>query len=82
MFDARMVGLETIRVPMGEYKAWRVDAIAQEEQYEGTPLKVRCSFWYVPGMARAVRMTLKIDSGSIPANADDTYALARFQRKP
>jgi hypothetical protein len=78
--DARVVGEETVRVPAGEFKAWRIETVSNRVN-QGGGASLRCTYWYAPNMMRTVRMNIAIDAALIAASGEETYELATFQRK-
>jgi hypothetical protein len=79
--DVTVAGREKIRVPAGEFDAWRIEAISDKVSYAGTgnATQVRCTFWYSPAMQRAVKMSITIETPIIAAQANETYELAAFE---
>jgi hypothetical protein len=80
VMDARVTGQETVRVPAGEFQAWRIEAQSQPDP--GRPTRVKCTFWYSSTFSRTVKMNLKVDSPYLAARSDDTYALVSYQAAP
>jgi serine protease Do len=78
--DARVVRQETVRVPAGEFEAWRVETVSNKLNQGGGATSFRCTFWYAPKMMRTVKMNIVIDSLQLAASGDETYELSAFQR--
>jgi hypothetical protein len=78
--SARVVRQETVRVPAGEFEAWRIETVSNKINQGGGGTSLRCTFWYSPAMMRTVRMNIVIESLQLAASGDETYELSTFQR--
>jgi hypothetical protein len=76
--DARVVTKEMVRVPAGEFEAWRIETVSEPDT-SGRQTSIKCTFWYSPAMQRTVKMSLYVDSILISARTDDTYELVAFE---
>lgn len=76
--DARVVRKEVVRVPAGEFEAWRIETISEPDT-SGKQTRIKCTFWYSPAMQRTVKMSLYVDSILISARTDDTYELVALE---
>jgi hypothetical protein len=78
--NAKVVGKETVRVPAGEFEAWRVESVSESTNYNGNPVWIVCSFWYAPTMPRVVKISVTTKSGYAVGTTTETYELAVFER--
>ena len=74
--SARVVRQETVRVPAGEFEAWRIETVSNKINQGGGGTSLRCTFWYSPAMMRTVRMNIVIESLQLAASGDETYELS------
>jgi hypothetical protein len=74
--SARVVGREKVKVPAGEFVAWKIETNSPD----ATGNSVHCTFWYAPTSLRTIKMLLKVDSPVIAAQTNDTYELMAFER--
>lgn len=78
-WTTRVAGQERVKVPAGEFQAWRIDAVANEVGPHG-PLKINYRVWYSEAMQRAVKMSLHFDTRIDIANSLETLELAGFDK--
>ena len=64
-WETRVLGLERVRVPAGEFEAWKVEAVAAFDTRFG-PTKATYTVWYSKSMARPVKLALK---SKVPGHA-------------
>jgi serine protease Do len=57
VWSIRLVGREKVRVPAGEFDAWRIDASSSITNAYGE-VRLRHSIWYSPAFQRAVKIHL------------------------
>ena len=55
VFQAQIAGKEKVRVPAGEFTAWRVETVS-ETGLGLAPAQVTCTYWYTPELRRTVKM--------------------------
>jgi hypothetical protein len=82
ILQARTMGPETIRVPAGEYKAWKIETVSNTVDFNGVRFNVRCQFWYAPEHKRAVKMNLVTESSVAVLSNSETYELVSFDSAP
>jgi serine protease Do len=79
-YIAKIAGEDTVRVPAGEFRAWRMEVVSDAVSFAGTGAanRVLCTYWYASALARTVKMTIKVDSPIIVAQTLETYELVSF----
>jgi hypothetical protein len=78
--NARVVGKEKVRVPAGEFEAWRIESESEPAIYNGNQIWIACTFWYAPTMTRAVKISVATKSNYAVVASTETYELAAFDR--
>jgi hypothetical protein len=78
--DVRVVGREKVRVPAGQYDAWRVETVSTPVTYNGNQIRIKCTYWYSPGISRAVKIVVFSESGYAVVQSTETYELSAFTR--
>jgi hypothetical protein len=78
-WSTRVMGKEKVRVPAGEFDAWRIDASASESLSFGR-LTLTYRIWYSPAMRRAVKTLLLYDSRTETFNSSESLELAAFDK--
>jgi hypothetical protein len=76
---ARAVGQEKIRVPAGEFDAWKIQTVSETTTYANSPITIKCTFWYSPAIKRAVKMNVFTDSRISIVSTNETYELVSFE---
>ena len=81
--EVTVMGQESVRVPAGEFKAWRLDAVSSQISLagNGSSTQLKCTYWYAPSARRSVKMTIKLDTPIIAAQADEAYELLVMKSK-
>jgi len=80
MFQVRVVGRETVRVPAGEFNAWKIEATGDGPPYQtNVPLRIVCTFWYASDLLRSVKMRVLYDSTIATSVSQDVYELVAFE---
>jgi hypothetical protein len=78
MWKTRVVGLEKVRVPAGEFEAWRIESAAGRNTPWGS-VKLTGNYWYSTAIQRTVKMTMYWDV-SIGVNSTiEIYELTAFE---
>jgi hypothetical protein len=78
MWKTRVVGLEKVRVPAGEFEAWRIESAAGRNTPWGS-IKLTGNYWYSAAIQRTVKMTMFWDV-SIGVNSTiEIYELTAFE---
>jgi hypothetical protein len=78
VWDTRVVGLEKVRVPAGEFDAWKIEARSAEVTVEG-PLTIVYHIWYSPAAQRAVKISLNFDHRIAIAKSHEILELASHE---
>jgi hypothetical protein len=76
--EARVLGQETVRVPAGQFNAWRMEAVSRNQWGSGT-VKITCNYWYAPEMMRTVKMTVEIEYQINVPKSTEIYELVAFE---
>ena len=75
----QVVGQETVRVPAGTFRAWKIETDSAEVATSGINVKAKCTFWYSPEVKRAVKMSIdSITSMQAYASDMEIYELVSF----
>jgi len=79
--QAHVASKEKVRVPAGEFTAWRVETVP-ETTLGPERAVVKCTFWYSPDISRTVKMHVEmkwLTTADFKREADqDTYELLAF----
>jgi hypothetical protein len=79
--QARVAGQEKVRVPSGEFTAWRVETVSGSAFGSEKPA-ITCTFWYSPEHLRTVKMQCETKGSTTPGlnreTDKETYELLRF----
>jgi hypothetical protein len=78
--NAKVVSKEMVRVPAGEFEAWRVESVSEAANYNGNPVWIVCTFWYAPTMTRAVKISVTTNLNYATGTRTENYDLAAFER--
>jgi S1-C subfamily serine protease len=79
VWDTRVVGLEKVKVPAGEFEAWKIEAQSREVTSHG-PLVVNCRIWYSQAMQRAVKIQLAFNIRIEIANSIETLEMTAYEK--
>jgi hypothetical protein len=77
--QAQVVGEETVRVPAGQFHAWRVKTVSQTAHGVSQRAVITCNFWYSPEISRTVKMTSETQWDIQAVRARETYELLAFE---
>lgn len=77
--EMRVVGQERVRVPAGEFNAWKVETSSERMAYNGVFFSMKCMFWYAPEMKRAVRMNIVTESSVAVISNNELYELLAYE---
>jgi hypothetical protein len=78
-WETRVVGIEKVKVPAGEFEAWKVEGKANEVTPHG-PMIITSQVWYSTTSRRAVKMRLNFDSRVEVIKSDETLELTAYDR--
>lgn len=76
--QVRVVRLETVGVPAGNFSSWRIETDSEEEISAGVGFRVKCTFWYSPEMKRTIKMTIENIVSIQVYSGTEVYELASF----
>jgi hypothetical protein len=79
LWDAKIAGRERIRVPAGEFDAWKIEATTQTETRHG-PMKFTYRIWYSQAMQRAVKVFLDINSPVNIEKSSESLELSSYDK--
>jgi hypothetical protein len=57
-----------------------VETVSAPANHNGNPVRIKCTYWYSPAMARAVKVVVFNESGYAVLSTTETYELTAFQR--
>lgn len=77
--QAKVVGQETVRVPAGEFRAWKVETISGRITDADPVFFAHCTFWYAPDAKRTIKMVLFYKSVTLALSSTQTYELVSFE---
>jgi hypothetical protein len=75
---ASVVSRTKVRVPAGEFDAWRIETEPATVGTGGTSAVVTCTFWYSPQSLRAVKMQYDTAYNFWGQPTSEIYELSRF----
>ena len=82
LLDVKVVGVERIRVPAGEFEALKVEAVSDTHRLSvnyNCDGSVRLLFWYAPYIKRTVKMVRHVDMPTCVLFSTDIYELAYYE---
>jgi hypothetical protein len=79
VWNIRVMGREKVRVPAGEFDAWRIDAVSDTETRHGV-IKFTYRTWYSPAMQRTVKTFLDMNSPVGVEKSNETLELAAVEK--
>jgi hypothetical protein len=77
--QAQVVAREKVRVPAGEFTAWKIESVSERMFVSGPIFVVKCTFWYAPEMKRTVKMNFLSKSSTDALSGNETYELTSFE---
>lgn len=77
--QVKIAGRETVRVPAGEFKAWKVESVSEQLYAVNQFFVARCTYWYAPEIKRTVKMNLYYKSPLDAISSSQTYELVSFE---
>ena len=78
--NVKVLSKEKVRVPAGEFDAWRVESVSDAAIHNDNQVWIVCTFWYASTMTRAVKITVTTRSNYAVVATTETYELAAFER--
>lgn len=78
-WETRVLGSERVRVPAGEFEAWKVEAAATVNTQYGD-MKVVYHVWYSTSMNRALKIGVAARTGSTMTPTSEFLELAGFDK--
>ena len=77
--NVKVIGIEHIRVPAGEFDALKVEAVSDIHRWaDSGDGYVRMRFWYAPGIKRTVKMERRFEASKTILSYTDVYELSRY----
>ena len=77
--NVKVIGIEHVRVPAGEFDALKVEAVSDIHRWaDAGDGYVRMRFWYAPGVKRTVKMERRFEASKTILGYTDTYELSRY----
>jgi serine protease Do len=78
--EVRVEAQEKVRVPAGEFNAWRIESISAPTYYNGNSIRIKCTFWYSAAAGKVVKLVMTTESGYSVVQGTETYELTAFER--
>jgi serine protease Do len=75
-----VVATETVNVPAGAFKAWRIESTSEDLYAVGQFFLAKCTYWYAPEMKRTVKMILYYKARLDAISSVETYELESFEQ--
>ena len=75
--QVRVMKQETVQVPAGTFPSWRIET-ESEVSNSWSRAKIRCTFWYSPGMKRTIKMTIDTIALLTANSGSEAYELVSF----
>ena len=75
-----VAGLETVRVPAGQFKAWKIETTSERMYAVNFNAVVKCTYWYAPEVKRTVKMNLYMKASTDAYTNNETYELVSFEQ--
>ena len=78
--NIRIVGQETVQVPAGSFRTWKIETDSPEVASSGIYVKAKCIYWYSPEAKRTVKMSIdSITSMQAYASDVEVFELVSFR---
>jgi hypothetical protein len=78
--EVRVAGLESVRVPAGQFKAWKIETTSERMFAVGQFFVEKCTYWYAPEVNRTVKMNLYFKAPTDAISSNEMYELASFEQ--
>jgi S1-C subfamily serine protease len=75
-----VAGLESVRVPAGQFKAWKIETTSERMYAVNFNAVVKCTYWYAPEVKRTVKMNLHMKASTDAYTNNETYELVSFEQ--
>lgn len=79
MSQGRVVIQEKVRVPAGEFNAWKFESESERIDYNGVSFTIKCRYWYAPAIKRTVKMHILTDSPLASLVNNESYELVSYE---
>lgn len=77
--NVKVLGVEHVRVPAGEFDALKVEAVSDIHRWaDSGDGYVRMRFWYAPGVKRTVKMERRFEASKTILGYTDVYELSTY----
>jgi hypothetical protein len=80
MSEVWVAGMESVRVPAGQFKAWKIETTSERLYAVNSFAVVKCTYWYAPEVKRTVKMNLHIKSSTDAYSSNEAYELVSFEQ--
>jgi hypothetical protein len=77
--QGRVIAREKVRVPAGEFNAWKFESESERIDYNGVSFTIKCRYWYAPEIKRTVKMHIVTDSPLASLVNTETYELVSYE---
>ena len=75
-----VAGMESVRVPAGQFKAWKIETTSESIYAVNFFSVVKCTYWYAPEVKRTVKMNLYMKASTDAYSSNETYELVSFEQ--
>jgi|KBSMisStandDraft_5_1062788.scaffolds.fasta_scaffold03748_2 S1-C subfamily serine protease len=75
-----IAGMESVRVPAGEFKAWKIETTSESIYAVNHFFEAKCTYWYAPEVKRTVKMNLYMKTQTDAYSSNETYELVSFEQ--
>ena len=75
----RVLAREKVRVPAGEFNAWKFESESERIDYNGVSFTIKCRYWYAPEIKRTVKMHIVTDSPLASLVNTESYELVSYE---
>jgi hypothetical protein len=77
--DMRVIAQEKVRLPAGEFNAWKIETLSERMDHNGVRFNITCKFWYAPEMKRVVKLNIVTESSVEVISSNEMYELVAFE---
>lgn len=74
-----VIANESVRVPAGQFKAWKVETVSDQLYAVNQFFVARCTYWYAPEIKRTVKMILYYKANLDAISSIQTFELESFE---
>ena len=77
--EVRVAGMESVRVPAGQFKAWKIETTSESIYAVNHFFEAKCTYWYAPEIKRTVKMNLYMKTQTDAYSSNEMYELVSFE---